>query len=144
MLRGRNCSRFDIEADEDEAEGAAVQMVTPANTGTIHSSPCVLAAGRSESQTWHGGVCRSEVVNWMIGVCSGLQYLHDYKPMIIHRDLKPANIILSGRHFPVLFIPGSIGSVPPLISQSIFLPLHPSDAVTRATLKRRAAQSNAS
>lgn len=45
----------------------------------------------------HGPLPERDVLEWMIGICEALAYLHGRQPPIIVRDLKPGNIMVTPR-----------------------------------------------
>lgn len=45
----------------------------------------------------HGPLPERDVLDWMIGICEALAYLHGRQPPIIVRDLKPGNIMVTPR-----------------------------------------------
>ncbi len=45
----------------------------------------------------HGPLPERDVLDWMIGICEALAYLHGRQPPIIMRDLKPGNIMVTPR-----------------------------------------------
>ncbi len=51
-----------------------------------------------------------EVLRIFLGVCTGVNVLHNHTPPLAHRDIKPANVLLSNDGIPVLMVRQDLAS----------------------------------